>query len=197
MAALALVPQRLQTLYTLEEHVTALIETAECVTPEMEAEFVSDLTKTLMAAKDKRDDMGRYLAHCESQIELAGAEIARLRARKASFEKHLERLKAYVVRVMEAEGQKRLEGNTVTFTTRKSPDSVDVFDEAAVPRQYTHAAITVLGTLVEEVLDSLPVGVSHRVEYSIDKADVKQALIAGHAVPGAKLVTDKRCLVRS
>jgi hypothetical protein len=50
--------------------------------------------------------------------------VKRLQERKGALEAQLDKLKAYVVRIMDDAGVKKLEGNSVTFSLRKNPASV-------------------------------------------------------------------------
>ena len=95
MAALAVVPSTAVTavpLYVIEDHLAALIETAELVSPQQEQEFRAEFQAALTAAVDKRDRVGQLLAHLEQQIAFARYEIDRLRQRKATCERALARL---------------------------------------------------------------------------------------------------------
>ena len=186
----------IRTLYDIESDLQALLECVDTVTPEQEADFAHDLGHALMAAKDKRDDVARYMSHCESQIELAKAEIERLRARKADFENSLERLKAYVVRSMDGLGVKKLEGNCVTLSLRKCPPAVEVLNEAAVPPAYKNATLTMSGALVDKVLDALSIDDPITLNWQVDKRGVKAALEAGAEVPGAAIAAEKFTVVR-
>src|ERR1039458_8346434 len=104
MAALAVVPSPAVTaapLYVIEDHLAALIETAELVSPEQEQEFRAEFHAPLTAAVDKRDRVGQFLAHLEQQIAFARYEIDRLRQRKATCERALARLENYVIEIIE------------------------------------------------------------------------------------------------
>jgi hypothetical protein len=119
MAALSVVPAPLAplsldlpsaprfTLYELEEHLIALADSTEMVAPEQELEFLVEFQAALLAAKDKRDCVGQFLAHCEGQATLAKEEIARLRKRQTSFEAAAERMEGYVLRVIQRPGARR------------------------------------------------------------------------------------------
>src|ERR1051326_8948692 len=101
----------------------------------------------LAAAAEKRDAVAHCLAHLEEQAAFAGAEIKRLQQRKASFERWRERLEEYVIRTIKSLGTdpkgkyRKLEGNTVTFSLRACPVSVEITDARAVPREFK--AVTV------------------------------------------------------
>jgi hypothetical protein len=60
----------------IEDHLAALIETAELVSQEEEPEFRAEFQTALTAAVDKRDRVGQFLAPLEQQIDFAKFEIA-------------------------------------------------------------------------------------------------------------------------
>jgi Siphovirus Gp157 len=135
MAALAVAPSPAVTaapLYVIEDHLAALIETAELVSPEQEQEFRAEFQTALTAAVDKRDRVGQFLAHLEQQIDFAKFEIERLRQRRATCERALARLENYVIETIEnlrtdSKGKYRtLEGKTTTFSLRSCTPSVEV-----------------------------------------------------------------------
>jgi hypothetical protein len=64
-------------LYVIEVHLAALTETAELASPEQELEFRAEFQTALTAAVEKRDRVGRFLAHLEQQIDFAKFEIDR------------------------------------------------------------------------------------------------------------------------
>ena len=104
MAVLAVVPSPAVTaapLYVIEDHLAALVETAELVSPQQELEFRAEFQAALTAAVEKRDRVGQFLAHLEQQIDFAKFEIDRLRQRKATCERAFVRLENYVVETIE------------------------------------------------------------------------------------------------
>jgi len=203
MAALAVVPVRPRTLYELEESLTCLLDCAETVNPEQESIFVDELSQALTDTVEKRDAVARWMSHCESQIDLAAQEIARLRDRKASFETSLERIKQYVIRVIEANGGRKLEGNCVTFSLRKCPASVEMINESAVPAEYRTNTVRLPARVWNQLLDSLDLDlyeVAMRqitfVESTVDKRAIKAALDSGVLGAGARIADEKYSLVR-
>jgi hypothetical protein len=146
--------------------------------------------------------MARWMSHCESQI-LAAKEIARLRDRKASFETSLERIKQYVIRVIEANGGRKLEGNSVTFSIRRCPASVDVTNESAVPEDYRTNSIKLPARVWNQLLDSLNLDLYEDVmqhiafvESTVDKRAIKTALDSGVLVTGAQIAGERYSLLR-
>jgi len=161
------------TLYELEESLSLLIESAE-EQEELTPELKAAIEQYAVGAAEKRDRMARFLAHCESQEDLAKREIDRLQARKRRFENARARLEAYLVGFMECRGMKKLDGLTTTLALRSCPPSVHVQDEEEVPTEYKRVTS----------------------ETVIDKTAIKVALKAGQDVPGARLVTGRHKLQR-
>ena len=194
MATATVVPIR--TLYTVEEDLLALLDCLETVQPDQERQYILDLAKAMAQARSKRDSVAQYMAHCEDQIEFAKAEIERLRARRASFEASLDRLKRYMVTIMESLQTRTMEGNAVTFSLRKCPPSVEVLDDVAVPPAYKTASLEVPGTLAEQILDSLPMDAPVSLDWKVDKRAIKDALVGGLAIPGAALAAERNTVIR-
>ena len=213
MAALAVVPSPAVTaapLYVIEDHLAALIETAELVSPEQEQEFRAEFQTALIAAVDKRDRVGQFLAHLEQQIDFAKFEIDRLRQRKATCERALARLENYVIETIENLGtdgkgkHRTLEGKTTTFSVRACPPSVEVTDEAAIPTEYRTLTLRLPALTWEQLLDGLDIeqraavlGQVKSPEFSADKRSIKTAIDGGVHVPGACLVSGRHSLRRS
>jgi hypothetical protein len=213
MATLAVVPSPAVTaapLYVIEDHLAALIETAELVPAEQEQEFRAEFQAALTAAVEKRDRVGQFLAHLEQQIAFAKFEIDRLRQRKATCERALTRLENYVVETIEGLGTdnngkyRRLEGKTTTFSLRTCPPSVEASDESLIPAEYKTLTLKLPAVTWEQLLDGLNIESRAAVlkqvkspEVSVDKRSIKAALDGGADVPGAGLVTGRHTLRRS
>lgn len=208
--ALAIVPKQSVSLYELEETLVAFVEAMEMVPPEDEPAFLEAFSQALMAAQDKRDKVAQFLAHLESQAEMAKAEIKRLQERKADFEAARDRLEAYVVKVIESLGTdakgklQKLEGKYSTLSLRACPVSVEVSDDTAVPDACQRVTVTLPAPMWTEVLDALDIETAGRVEEAagqpkrtIDKAALKAALESNPDIPGARLVIGKHSLKRS
>ena len=127
------------TLYTLEDQLAALADTADMVPADHEQQFLENFKSALVAAVEKRDRVGQLMAHLEQQVAFARAEIERLKERKEFYERVLERMEQYLIRVITSLGldakdkPRKLEGRTVTFSIKSCPASVEITDEPAVP----------------------------------------------------------------
>ena len=213
MAVLAVVPSPAVTaapLYLIEDHLAALIETAELVSPDQEQEFRTEFQTALIAAVDKRDRVGQFLAHLEQQIDFAKFEIDRLRHRKATCERALARLENYVIGTIENLGTdgrgkyRRLEGKTTTFSLRGCPPSVEVANEAAIPAEYKVLLLKLPAVTWDQLLDGLEIeqrsavlGQVKSPEVTVDKRLIKAAIDGGVDVPGASLAIGRHSLRRS
>ena len=193
-------PPAARPLYDIETHLAALVETEEAVPDEMEREYALELQATLVAAVEKRDRVGQFMAHLEQQIAFAHAEVARLKVREEFFARALARMEGYVSRVIESLGldakgkRKKLEGNTITLSLHGCDKRVDVTDEAAVPTKYKRVTVTLPAETWELVCDSLDLdlraqvlGVVRSPAVDVSLSLVKADLKAGIAVPGAEL----------
>jgi hypothetical protein len=212
MTSLAIVPSPAVTaapLYVIEDQLAALIETAELVPPEQEQEFRVEFQTALTSAIEKRDRVGQFLAHLEQQIDFAKFEIDRLRQRKVTYERTLERMESYVIQTIENLGTddkgkyRTLEGKTTTFSVRACPASVEVTDESAVPAEYKTLTLKLPAVTWEQLLDGLDIeqraavlGQVRSPEVSSDKRSIKTALDGGVSVAGAGLVTGRHSLRR-
>jgi hypothetical protein len=213
MAALAAVPSPAVTaapLYVIEDHLAALIETADLVSPDQEQEFRLEFQTALTSAVEKRDQVGQFLAHLEQQIDFAKFEIDRLRQRKTTCERAFARLQNYVIETIEnlgtdSKGKYRmLEGKTTTFSLRACPPSVEVADESGIPAEYKTLTLKLPAVTWEQMLDGLDIeqraavlGQVKSPEVSLDKRSMKASMDSGANVPGADLVTGRHALRRS
>jgi hypothetical protein len=213
MARLAVVASPAVTaapLYVIEDHLAALIETAELVSPEQEQEFRVQIQTALTAAVEKRDRVGQFLAHLEHQIEFAKFEMERLRQRRVTCERAIARLESYVIETIEHLGKdgkgryRTLEGKTTTFSLRACPASVDVTSESVIPVEYKTLTLKLPAVTWERLLSELDseeratvLGQVKSPEVTVDKRMIKAAMDSGAEVPGAGLITGRHSLRRS
>jgi hypothetical protein len=194
-------------LYAIEEYLAAMVDTVDMVSDEEQKEFLAEFQQALTVAVDKRDRVGQFLTHLETQAALAKAEIDRLQKRKALYERAYERMEAYLIKVIESLGKdekdryRKLEGKTVTFSVRHCPASVHVYDEALVPSQYKIAEVKLPAPLWEELMESIDLDTRTKIldqvkaaTLTVSCAPVKAALNQKEVVPGARLIEDKLSL---
>ncbi len=181
--------------------------------PQREEALVA-ATQALTAGVAKVEAFGKFLKRCKAEAEFLRSESSRLHARALAIESLEEKLKLYALGVLDANQLKRLEGQTLHIRSQKSPDSVEVTDEVAVPAAYKVLTITItagdwelhlkehlaalqmLQDFTDEPLtvDKLPVVNNIRkTECEIAKTPLKVALERG-PVAGARLVSDRKHL---
>jgi hypothetical protein len=183
-ASLSLVPARKHSLVEHLSDVEAIQTTLESLDDDaMGPEAREDLERMLMEAiagtRVKVDRTAAILSVFETATAAATAEAVRLKARAEYFERQRKRLETYVLAVMSASGLKKLDGATSTLASRNNPASVVIDDESRIPWDFFRVP--------EPRPDPPP---------APDKKLIAQALRAGSAVEGARLVASQR-LVRS
>ena len=114
------------------------------------------------------------MTELEIRAETAKAEAERLAKRRARFENQAQRLKSYVISVMEDNRLETLEGNHSTLALRKNPVAVQIENAELIPPQF-----------MREIPPS-----PARLEP--DRAAVKLAYQRHQCVPGAKLTQGLR-----
>ena len=213
-AALVVVPPPMKSslpLYQLEDLLVTYAETADCVPADQEEEFYQQFAALIKEAAEKRDRMGQFMAHLESQIQFADAEIKRLQERKHYYAKVYARVEAYLVRILQSLGKdpkgkpKKLEGHTTTFSLHRNPPSVSITDETQIPEAYKTASVALklpaeqwaafLDTLDLEARALVMDGA--RVTLEPSKTAIKAALESDTPVPGAEISPENYRLVRS
>jgi hypothetical protein len=192
-------PSKSLTLYSLEDDLAALVETAEGgIDPTHEEQYRADLARALQAAVEKRDRVGQFIKYLEAQARFANEEAKRLTERKQLFERAADRTKAYVKWTIQQIGQdeqgrwRKLEGNTTTFSLHKLPDILQVNDEAAIPAEFKTLVITVPAVAWERHLaacaarDALLAAING-IEIKLDRRRLLAALKDGTELPGADI----------
>lgn len=134
-------------------------------------------TDTLDAIKDdmkvKVDNITRFIANKEADIDGYDKEIKRLTALKKSTEQKIEWLKDYTMYQLEIAKIKKLETGTFVVSIRNSK-SVQITDAKQLPDKFIHK------TLTEKP----------------DKKLIKDALKIGENVPGAVLAENHSLNIR-
>jgi hypothetical protein len=163
------------TLYDISDTLVALLDSYDmCETDEQRMQCEAEIRQTVELQIRKVDDFCRFLAHLESQADLAAKEIERLKARKSRFENLEERLEQYAIWTLQSLGLRKLDGNTSKLTLRTNQPGVEIDDGELVPPQFK--------TIKQEIV--------------IDKRGIKKAIDAGANVPGAHLREPSISLLR-
>ena len=114
----------------------------------------------------------RNMESMAAQIKEAEAQMA---ARRKAIEKRAASLKEYLKTNMEKAGISKIESPWFCISIKQNPESVQVDDEASIPRDY---------------FKEIP------VSYQLDKTVVKQAIKDGYEVPGCHLSRSTRLEVK-
>lgn len=188
----------LQTLRDVHETIGLLLDTDPAgLTPELRAELLLDLRKTILARGEKLDSIANVLLHLEENaaIKEASAAVyeakaAKLRASASSFQRDAKRLGDYVLSVMAEmpkpkRGVRTLEGISSTFKAKSVADSVDVYDPVALPVELLDVCITVSAKDYDKAVDEYrarpnlafkPLLWGAAAPAAVSKAEIKAAL---------------------
>lgn len=146
-------------LYELSQNYLAVQEM------DLEPETLKDTLSSIEdTAVDKIEQLVRLYRNNEGDINSIKLEEERLKKRRQSLENNNKFVKQYIEDTMRLMDKTRLKAGFFNLAIQNNPPSVEVFDEALIPKQF----------LIEQ-----PV--------KIDRAGIKELLKAGEEVPGAEL----------
>ena len=158
-------------LYNIKNKFIELFEKAE--SEELTQEEIQEQGKELaLALKSKSANVIGYIRNAELTTDAIENEIERLTNIKKTIENKTVRFKEYVKANMEGLGIEKIETELGTLVIAKNPASVEILDENLIADEYKKEKINV----------------------SIDKTAIKNALKAGKEVQGVRLVEDKTSL---
>lgn len=142
----------------------------------------------------KVDNIAGMLREFDRRADLEDEEIARLQARKRKWQAWHDRLEEYTIRAMQIAGKKEIDGAHNTLKLRKNPASVEIAQEALIPREYIRSKVTIKADLWDRLVRQHPelIGSAHEEPA---KSEIREALKRGDGVPGCRLVDDKVRLV--
>jgi len=164
-------------LYAITDEYQALLNSlAMCGTPEQTAECEAEIERAGFVLARKVDNFSRYLAHLQSQIELAANEIDRLETRRNKLISAQDRLEQYAVKVMQQMHLKKLDGETSQLSLRQNASAVEITDLSQIPGEFKT--------------------VEPKVVVTPDRRAIKKAIQSGRDVPGADLRFGTVSLVR-
>jgi hypothetical protein len=168
------------TLYELEDHLQALVNSIELAEePSLRESILEEIGQALRRAREKRDAVVAFLRHCESQQKFADAEIERIQKRKELIARAQNELESYLIQVVEQyavrdrRGIQRLEGNFSSLRIQKNPESVLITDIEAVPSAFKQALLSMPAYVWEALLQSLDAEERKVFESRIDKLELK------------------------
>ncbi len=152
------------TLYELQNQQLELNALLEEMGGELTPEIEEKLTIHENEIQNKMESYCKAIRCYESDIDGIKSEMERLKARKESSEKAVQRMKEAMLNAMTTFGMDKIQAGTFKIGTRKS-QSLDVLDEALVPDKFKSEVTTI----------------------KVDKNAIKDAIKNGEQVEGVKL----------
>src|ERR1035441_6729705 len=131
-------------------------------------DLVAGFQQFCEAHGEKVDRIGRFVRIMEAREQYCRSESARLTDRARAAAGKVERTKNMVLYYLLSRDLKKIEGCQFTLRAQKnSQDSVQITDEAAVPKSYCRIDARIDGVLWETVLSLLPDELSTSLESSV------------------------------
>lgn len=126
-------------LYEITNAFPALMEN-EGITEEDKAKIEEELT---MLLQQKSQNIIGYTKNIELTINAMKEEEDRIASNRKSLENKLTRFKQYVKECMENNGIAKIETGLGTLSIAKSPASVEIVNEEAIPSEFKQEIVTV------------------------------------------------------
>ena len=126
-------------LYKITNAFPALMENEE-ITEEDKNKIKAELT---MLLQQKSQNIIGYTKNIELTIEAMKEEEARMSNNRKVLENKLTRFKQYVKECMENNGITKIETGLGTLSIAKSPASVEIVNEEAIPSEFKQEIVTV------------------------------------------------------
>ena len=126
-------------LYQITNAFPALMESEE-ITPEDKAKIEEELT---MLLQQKSQNIIGYTKNIELTINAMKEEEDRIASNRKTLENKLTRFKQYVKECMENNGITKIETGLGTLSIAKSPVSVEIVNEEAIPSDFKQEIVTV------------------------------------------------------
>lgn len=167
-SSLEIAPVRGETLAERLQTVAAWLDTLEgATTDEQRAEIAAAMDVQLKGAAQKVDSFVGLWAQIEMQAKMIAADIEQLQKRKKALDTWGASMRGNAFMALKESGQSMAKGATHAIQIVKTPATLDIFDEGAIPSKY----------------------IRHSIAVEIDKEAIKAALTAGKLVPGAAMST--------
>lgn len=126
-------------LYQITSAFPALMESEE-ITEEDKNKIEAELT---MLLQEKSQNIIGYLRNNELTIEAMKAEEKRISDVRKALENRNSKFKEYVKECMENNGITKIETGLGTISIAKSPVSVEIINEEAIPSEFKQEIVTV------------------------------------------------------
>ena len=177
MVAEETAPARKETFQELCRRMDFLFEVSESSENEEEKQYALEELQSLLLTDMPRkvDGICWFLGQCEYEARHAERVIEQLEARVAQHAARQKRVRELARQAMQMSGIRRVQGTWQALTLRAGTESVEIVDEAAVPREF---------------MKQNPAPAPFP-----DKILIKRALKSGEDVPGAVLKTGAETLM--
>lgn len=132
---------------------------------ELEPEVLKDTLDSIEEAIEvKAENIAKWIRNLEADKKAFEEEEKRFKEKKQAADNRIKSLKLYLEDNMRLTGKTKFKAGFFSFAIQNNKPSVEVFDEALIPKQF---------------LIAQPV--------KIDRAGIAELLKAGEEVPGAEL----------
>lgn len=158
-----------QSLFNLSHELRNLLENFDQIDDDANAAAIEEI-KGLLSSKT--DAVAEYHRVLKYEIDIAKAELDRIKAIYERRQKRLARYQEYILTCMDALQESKLKGELSSVTVRKPSRAVEIYDEKKLPINFVFSETVT----------------------KVDKAGIKEALKNGEIIDGAKLVDGKRGL---
>ncbi len=167
-------------LYEIDRELVELLEngfTLACVdfeTGVIDEEKAKAFLEELPLERERKiENIALFIKNLESDAEAIDGEIKKLTERKKAKERKVDNLKKYLTQSILTIGESKFETSKVALSFRRSK-TVIIDDESKIDKMF----------------------VKEKIEYSIDKKAVKQALESGQAVEGARILENQNLQIK-
>lgn len=126
-------------LYEITNAFPSLMENEE-ITEEDKNQIKAELT---MLLQQKSQNIIGYTKNIELTIEAMKEEEDRMSSNRKALENKLTRFKQYVKECMENNGITKIETGLGTLSIAKSPASVEIMNEEAIPSEFKQEIVTI------------------------------------------------------
>ena len=122
-------------LYELSDKYNALSGLLENAEAE-EAQVLEALNNIKDQFNVKAENIGKLILSLAGDIAVTQKEEERLAARRRGIERQFNYMKSYLRQEMVATKNERIEGEVLTISLRKNPDSVNIVDQDAILEEF-------------------------------------------------------------
>jgi hypothetical protein len=162
-------------LYKLTEHYLQALDFLTDPENEIDQQTAIDTIESLDGKiDDKFLNVAKALANYEAEAEAIKAVEKRQQERRKALENKASWLRDYLKRNMEATGHNKVSDSEISVSLAKTPTSLQIDDETAIPPEF----------------------IKTKVETSIDKNALADAIKQGLDLPGVRLQTSFRVAIK-